>query len=128
MPISDKTVLIVEDGEAINKMLNFLFMSRGCVVESAHNGIDALEVLKKTSPDAILLDLMMPEMDGFEFLERLKDDDKYKYIPVIVLSALAEEKHKERLKAMGVNDYIEKPFKPADLVERVSKIICDVSV
>ena len=123
MTLSNKTVLIAEDGVTISKMLKFLFMSKGCNVSSAKNGIDALEILEKESPDIILLDLKMPEMDGFEFYERLKKDDKNKDIPVIVLSAFKEEKQKERLKSMGIHDYVEKPFDTAHLVERVSKAL-----
>ena len=123
MTLSNKTVLIVEDGVTISKMLKFLFISKGCNVSSAKNGFDALEILEKERPDVILLDLMMPEMDGFEFYERLKKDDKNKDVPVIVLSAFKEEKQKERLKSVGINDYVEKPFDTAYLVERVSKAL-----
>jgi len=123
MPISNKTVLIVEDSKSINKMLKFLFMSRGCTVEFAMNGIDALKILEKTIPDVIILDLMMPEMDGFELCGRLKDNSKHQDIPVVVLTASTDANHKERIRSMGVYDYVEKPFSAADIVERVTKVI-----
>ena len=121
MATSDKTVLIVEDSNVQNKMLQFLFASRGYIVEYATNGIDALGILHKTTPDVILLDLMMPEMDGFELYERLKENEQSRETPVIILSSLKKDEHRERLISMGACDYVEKPFNPADLVERVSK-------
>lgn len=123
MTVAGKSVLIVEDEERLNRMVKYLFMAKGCKVESATNGIEALEVLKETTPDAIVLDVMMPEMDGFTLCERLKGDSKYKDIPVIVLSTLKEEENRERLISMGACDYVEKPFKPEDLVERVQKTL-----
>ena len=120
----DKTVLVVEDDEKLNRMMKYLFMSKGYKVESAINGLDALDVLEKTKPDIIILDLMMPKMDGFELCERLKrDDSQYKDIPVIILTALKEDKNKDKLKSMGASDYIEKPFGPLDLIERVLKLL-----
>lgn len=121
MTASDKTVLIVEDSNVQNKMLQFLFASRGFIVEHATNGIDALGILHKTRPDVILLDLMMPEMDGFELCERLKENEQSKETPIIILSSLKKDDYGERLISMGASDFIEKPFNPADLVERVSK-------
>ena len=86
----------------------------------AYNGIEALEILKKTTPDAIILDLMMPEMDGYELCETLKKNKQYKETPIIVLSALNADKNRDRLISMGASDYIEKPFISADLLEKVS--------
>lgn len=122
MAMLDRTVLIVEDNEKTSKMLNFLFMSKGCRIETAKNGIEALESLKKTIPDVVILDLMMPDMDGFDFCSNIRRESKYKDVPIIVLSALREKKHKDRLKLMGIYDYIEKPFSAAEIVERVSKV------
>lgn len=121
MTTSDKTVLIVEDSNIQNKMLQFLFAAKGYVVEHAPNGIEALGILNKTIPDVILLDLIMPEMDGFELCGIIKENEQSRETPIIILSTLKEDEHRERLISMGVCDYIEKPFNPADLVERVSK-------
>ena len=115
-----KKVLIVEDGPPLNRMIQFLFTSKGYSTEYAYNGIEALEILKKTTPDAIILDLMMPEMDGYELCETLKKNKQYKETPIIVLSALNADKNRDRLISMGASDYIEKPFISADLLEKVS--------
>ncbi len=119
----DKRVLIVEDSKSVNRMLQYLFMARGFRVESAFNGLEALTLLEKIMPDVVILDLMMPEMDGFSLCEKLKLDARFKDIPIIVLSAMKEDENAERLLAMGVADYFEKPFISAELVERVSKMV-----
>ena len=119
----EKTILIVEDGETLNKMLKYLFMSKGIKVESAVNGRDALELLKLGPPDLFIIDLMMPEMDGFELCEHLRSMDQYRQTPIIVLSALKEESNSRRLAGLSVAHYMEKPFSPADLVEKVSALL-----
>ncbi len=121
MATSNKTVLIVEDSNIQNKMLQFLFAAKGFVVENALNGIEALAILNKTIPDVILLDLIMPEMDGFELCGIIKENEQSRETPIIILSTLKEDEHRERLISIGACDYVEKPFNPADLVERVSK-------
>ena len=115
-----KKVLIVEDGQALNRMIQFLLMSKGYIIEYAHNGIEAMEILKTTTPDAIIMDLMMPDMDGYELCETLKKSNQYKETPIIILSALDADKHWDSLKSMGASDYIEKPFRSSDLLEKVS--------
>jgi len=120
MSASGKKVLIVEDGEALNRMIQFLLMSKGYLIEYAHNGIEAMAILEKTRPDAIILDLMMPEMDGYELCERLKKNKQYKETPIIILSSLEACRHGNILKSMGASDYIEKPFTSSDLLEKVS--------
>ena len=128
MNTDGKRVLIVEDAGPLNRMLQFLLSSKGYVTDSASNGIEALEALEKTAADAIILDLMMPEMDGFEFYERLKANEKYKQTPVIILSSLEAEKGRERMMSMGASDYIVKPFVSNDLIGKVSNALTHPSI
>ena len=118
-----KLVLVIDDDWQLNKMLTYLFMSLGINVETAINGVKALELLKEINPDAIILDLMMPDMDGFEFCEIIKGDSNLKDIPVIVLSALLQAKHEERIMSLGAIDYVSKPFKSSEFVKKVRDII-----
>ena len=127
MNIAGKKVLIVEDAGPLNRMLQILLSSKGYITDSAYNGIEALKALEKTSADAIILDLMMPEMDGFEFYERLKENKKHKETPIIVLSSLEAEKGREKIMSMGASDYIVKPFVSSDLFEKVSNALTRVS-
>ena len=120
MNTNGKRVLIVEDAAPLNRMIQFLLNSKGYVTDCAYNGIEALEALEKAAADAIILDLMMPEMDGFELYETLKKNNQYKETPIIVLSALDADNNRNRVKLMGAADYIEKPFISRDLLEKVS--------
>ncbi len=121
--MSGKKVLLVDDDELIDKMISTFFMSRGISTEVAMNGIEGLEVLKKIRPDAIILDLMMPEMDGFEFCEQVKKNEQLKDIPIIVISAFSAEDNIKRILALGACDFFKKPFRILELIERVKVVI-----
>lgn len=123
MSINEKLALVVENEQVMGRMLSYLFMSRGLKVETAINGIEAFEEIKKKRPDIIILDLMMPGMDGFEFCEKIKADSQYKDIPVIVVSALPSSSNRTRLLSMGAADYIQKPFDSSELVNRIEEVL-----
>jgi len=123
MADDDKLVLIVDDDDKLTKMLQFLFVTKGFTVKSAENGIEALEMLKKNMPDAIILDIMMPEMDGCKFMEKIKADALMKEVPVVVLTAVKSDGNKKQLLSLGAYDYFEKPFKSSELLNRVIKAI-----
>ncbi len=118
-----KTALIVEDSKALANMLSYLFMSRGIEVKPAKNGVEAMKSLKESVPDIIITDLMMPEMDGFELCEAVKKDAELKHIPLIVVSALSTTNNKEQLLALGADDYLQKPFGPAELIASAEKAL-----
>lgn len=119
-------ILVVDDDVRHDKMMSFLLISKGFEVEYALSGDEALEKLKSgkiTPPDLILLDIMMPKMDGLETLAGLKKEDALKAIPVIMLTAVADPEKKEVAIGMGANDYISKPFSPSNLIERINKVL-----
>lgn len=119
----DNLVLIVDDDEKLSKMLGFLFMAKGFKVEYARNGSSALDLLERIKPNVIILDIMMPGMDGFEVCERIKEDSSLNEIPVIVLSALPSIQSKKKILALGAYDYFEKPFKSSDLIEKALEAV-----
>ena len=118
-----KFVLLVDDDEKVVKMLEFLLSAKGFMVKSAINGVDALEKLKGKKPDVIILDILMPEMDGLDFMRKIKADHLMKEVPVIVLTAVGFDGSKSQFISLGVSDYFEKPFKSAALVNSVVKVI-----
>jgi len=119
----ERYVLLVDDDGHLAKMLTFLFMANGFKMESAKNGIDGLEVLKIIKPEAIILDIMMPVMNGFEFLGKIKEDASLKSIPVIVLSALPSTDNQEKALSLGAYDYMVKPFKSSELIKKTLEAI-----
>lgn len=120
---SDKKILIIDDDLRMDKMLVFLFKGHGFKAEFADSGSHALELLKQFKPDVIILDIMMPNMDGFAVCEKIKKDANLKDIPIIVLSHISHIESKERALSLGVCDYIEKPFKSLDLIKRIKAVI-----
>lgn len=110
------TILVVDDELLIRKVIREYLESENYKVLEAENGLDALRVLTSNKVDLIILDIMMPKMDGFTCLEEIR---KTKDTPVIMLSAMKEETDKLNSFNLGVDDYVTKPFSPKELIARV---------
>lgn len=119
-----KKILIIEDDSFIAKAYQIKLERLGYEVWLASDGKEGLEILEQRLPDLILLDLVMPKMDGFAFLEKIKADPKLKQIPVIVSSNLGQSEDMTRAKSLGANDYIVKTnMSLAELVKKVERFI-----
>ena len=101
-------VLIIEDDKFLTKIYKAKLEKEGLEADFANNGEEGLEKLEKTKPKAVLLDLVMPLMDGFEVLEHVQKDPKLRKIPILVLSNLGQEDDRERAKKLGAKDFIVK--------------------
>ncbi len=112
-------LLVVDDNEANRDMLSRRLQKQGYTVEIAENGLLALERVRTTPFDLVLLDVMMPELDGFAVLERLKSDSQLRHIPVIMISALDELESVVRCIQIGAEDFLPKPFNPTLLRARI---------
>jgi len=115
-----KTIMVVDDTPANLKLLTEMLQAKGYLVLVFPRGAMALKAAAKHPPDLILLDINMPEMNGFEVCERLKADDVLKEIPVIFISALTETEDKVKAFALGGVDYVSKPFQFEEVIARVS--------
>jgi signal transduction histidine kinase len=112
--------ILVADDNRMNRMkLSRNLEQQGHTVETAENGEEALELMRDKPFDVLLLDILMPKMDGYEVLERMKDDAALRYIPVIVISSLDEINSAVRCIEMGAEDYLTKPFNPVILKARL---------
>ena len=118
-----QNVLVVEDDELLVKVLERLLSVSGFAVRCVDNGEEALACAQSERPDLILLDGMLPGMNGFEILRNLRDSAALKDIPVIFLTAQDREEDIVRGLTMGAIDYILKPFKPKELLARVSRAL-----
>jgi signal transduction histidine kinase len=116
--LAQVTVLVVDDSESNREILARRLKGQGYSVITAENGRIAMETVRKNDFDMVLLDVMMPEMDGFEVLKRLKSDEQFKHIPVVMISALSEMESVVRCIEMGADDYLPKPFDPTLLRAR----------
>jgi twitching motility two-component system response regulator PilG len=119
----DKTLLVVEDKASLSQMLKFLFLSKGLGVDIAFNGVEALEKARELKPSLILLDIMMPQMDGFEVLKQLQEDPALSDIPVIMLTARKSREDMKKATELGAVEYITKPFKAVEVVDKVLRHI-----
>jgi len=121
--VSGETILVMDDDPVIQKLLTVNFEMEGYRVVTAGDGVEGLERVKEHQPDIVLVDIMMPRMDGFEVLHRLKDDPATASIPVVVLSAKAQATDIQTGVEAGADDYITKPFDPLELLDKVTALI-----
>ncbi|MFN2490431.1 MAG: response regulator [Actinomycetota bacterium] len=123
MAASKKRILICDDDPVILRLLQVNLELEGYEALLAHHGAKAVEVATTELPDLIILDIMMPRMDGYEAIQHLKANDTTKDVPVIFLSAKAQPSDIERGKRYGVADYLTKPFDPTELLEVVERLV-----
>ena len=117
--MSQKKILVVDDEADLVETIRFPLEMEGFSVLVSYNGEDALNQARKEKPDLILLDLMLPKLDGYKVCRLLKFDERYKDIPILMLTAKTQEKDKLLGKETGANEYITKPFDIDDLMKRV---------
>lgn len=118
--LKDRLILIVDDEEHMIKFMRMNLELEGSRVASATRGKEALERAREDMPDVVLLDIMMPEMDGFETLRRLRE---FSQVPVLILTAKDEEEDRVRGLELGADDYIGKPFSHRELVSRIRAVL-----
>ncbi len=116
-------ILVVDDLPTNRLKISLALKQQGYTIAEAESGRRALEMLRAESFDLVLLDILMPEMDGYEVLRQMKRDRALRAVPVIVLSALDEMENVQRSLEMGAEDFLPKSFDPAVLREKVEKII-----
>lgn len=116
-------VLIVEDDKHISKLVKYNLEKSGYACEVTITGEDAIDILDKQSVDLIILDIMLPKMDGLETCKRIKQDKKLATIPIVMLTAKGEEIDRIVGFELGADDYVVKPFSPRELVLRVKAVL-----
>jgi two-component system alkaline phosphatase synthesis response regulator PhoP len=121
--MTKKTVLIVEDDEDIQQLVGYNLIKAGFGIEYADSGELALELITERQPDLVLLDLMLPGMDGIEVCRVLRNDARAKETPIIMLTAKGEESDVVEGLDLGADDYITKPFSPKVLISRVKAVL-----
>ncbi|MGA8943372.1 MAG: response regulator transcription factor [Thermoactinomyces sp.] len=117
----NKKILVVDDEASIVKLVQFNLKKEGFQVEIAYDGLMALDMVKQTNPDLVVLDLMLPKLDGLEVCRRLRQEKKH--LPILMLTAKTDELDKVLGLELGADDYMTKPFSPRELVARVKAIL-----
>jgi CheY-like chemotaxis protein len=121
--VADTTVLVVDDDPVIQKLLQVNFEMEGYTVLTASDGVEGVERARADNPDIIICDIMMPRMDGLEVTKTLKADPATAKIPILLLSAKAQQADVAAGENSGADAYVTKPFDPLDLLQRVSGLL-----
>jgi len=119
----DYKILVVDDSTTNVVLLEAILDEKGYKIETALNAKEAYSIIEKDTPDLILLDLLMPKISGFDFLEEIRKSPKTMNTPVIVVSALTDEENVDKIMKMGAIDFVKKPIDLQYLVERVEAIL-----
>jgi two-component system alkaline phosphatase synthesis response regulator PhoP len=118
-----KRILIADDNENIRDALAYLLEDEGFQLWIAKDGVDALQKARDMHPDILLLDIMMPKMNGYDVCRAIKKDPELKNIYIIMLTAKGQVAEQERGKEVGANEYVVKPFSPSEILVRIKKIL-----
>jgi two-component system phosphate regulon response regulator PhoB len=119
----DRDIVVIEDEDAIRDVVEYNLQREGFVVRTARDGREGLRMVREQVPKLVVLDLMLPEMDGLELCRALRDDAATRLVPVIMLTAKGDESDIVLGLGVGADDYVEKPFSPKELVARVRAIL-----
>jgi twitching motility two-component system response regulator PilG len=123
VPVIKKKILVVEDEESLLKLQSILLTLRGYNVEGVMDGQAALEAVVTTNPDLILLDVMLPKIDGFEVCRQVKNNEATRHIPVVMLTAKKSMEDRFTGKQAGADMYITKPYKSSMVIETIQRIL-----
>jgi len=124
MTKAKKTVVCIEDEPEMVDLIKLILGRKGFELTGAMGGREGLEVIRRVKPDLVLLDLMMPDIDGWEVYQQMKADEELKHIPVIVVTAKAQSIDKVLgLHIAKVDDYVTKPFGPQELLQSVERVL-----
>lgn len=119
----NKTILTVDDSRVMRDLLNATLTEAGYDIISAVDGQDGLEVARKSNVDGIITDINMPKMDGFEFMETIRQDEKFRSTPILVLTTEASAEKKNRARRAGATGWIVKPFDETKLVSALRRVV-----
>jgi two-component system, OmpR family, alkaline phosphatase synthesis response regulator PhoP len=118
-----KKILIIEDDPAISRLVDYSLRHEGYEVITATNGLEGIRKAHKEAPDLVILDVMLPGMDGFEICHRLRSEPDTAQLLILMFSAKAQEIDKNTGLKVGADDYLPKPAAPAEIVNRVAKLL-----
>lgn len=121
--MTTKTIMLVDDMRTNLELLEDIMTMGNYRVIKATSGAEALALLEDETPDLFALDVMMPEMSGFELCEHIKAKDRFKGTPVMFISAYYDREEKKRAEALGVTEYVAKPYSVTDVLTRVNHLI-----
>jgi chemotaxis protein histidine kinase CheA/ActR/RegA family two-component response regulator len=126
-PERGKHILVVDDSPSVRRVVSSMLKQHNWEVQTARDGIEALEMISTQMPAAVLLDIEMPRMDGYELISTVRAQDQYRTLPLIVLTSRAASKHHQRAIALGANEYVVKPYQDEELLKVIERLVFGTS-
>jgi chemotaxis protein histidine kinase CheA/ActR/RegA family two-component response regulator len=118
-----KHVLVVDDSPSVRRVVGNMLKQHGWEVQMARDGVEALEMITRETPAAVLLDIEMPRMDGYELIATVRSQEQYRMLPLVILTSRAAAKHQQRAMQLGANAYVVKPYQDEDLLNTLSSLV-----
>ncbi len=122
-PERGKHVLVVDDSPSVRRVVGNMLKQRGWEVQMARDGVEALEMISYETPAAVLLDIEMPRMDGYELIATVRAQDQYRTLPLVVLTSRAASKHQQRAMQLGASAYVVKPYQDEELLNTLNALV-----
>lgn len=123
-----QSILIVDDESYIVTSLSYVMKNAGFAVDSAADGEEALEKIKANAPDLVILDIMMPKLDGFEVCKAIRANPDWNSVRIIMLTAKGRDSEREKGLQLGADDYLTKPFSTRDILQRAKDVLQEARV
>lgn len=118
-----KYILVVDDSPSVRRVVSNMLKQHGWQVQMARDGIEALEMITNETPAAVLLDIEMPRMDGYELMATVRAQDQYRTLPLVILTSRAAAKHQQRAMQLGANAYVVKPYQDEELINTLNALV-----
>jgi CheY-like chemotaxis protein len=121
--LQDAHLLVVDDSPSVRRVVSNMLKSHGWEVQTARDGVEALETIARDLPAAVLLDIEMPRMDGYELMATIRSQEQYRHLPLIVLTSRAAAKHQQRAIQLGADAYVVKPYQDEELLGTIATLV-----
>ncbi|HEV8193725.1 MAG TPA: response regulator, partial [Ktedonobacterales bacterium] len=115
-------VLVVDDSPSVRRVVSGMLKANGWRVQTARDGVEALELIARERPAVVLLDIEMPRMDGYELMATVRSQEQYRFLPLVVLTSRAATKHHQRAMQLGANAYVVKPYQDEELLRTLAQL------
>jgi len=118
-----KHVLVVDDSPSVRRVVSSMLKQHGWEVQMARGGLEALEMISRETPAAVLLDIEMPRMDGYELISTVRAQEQFRTLPLVVLTSRAAGKHQQRAIQLGASGYVVKPYQDDELINMLNSLV-----
>src|SRR5258706_2932522 len=127
-PLHGKHVLIVDDSPSVRRVVGNMLKQHGWEIQVARDGVEALEMITQETPAAVLLDIEMPRMDGYELMATVRAQEQYRTLPIVILTPRAATKHQQRAMQLGASGYLVKPYQDEEMLNILNALVYGATV